>query len=67
MFQEVLHFVAGPLASLSNTVCLWWRGTAWLKQVLLAVSNPRCEQTGAVGHPLQGIEVAIADGERAIR
>ncbi len=29
---------------------------------VVAVSNPRCEQTGAVGHPLQGIEVAISDG-----
>ncbi len=29
---------------------------------VVAVSNPRCEQTGAVGHPLQGIEVAIAGG-----
>ena len=29
---------------------------------VVAVSNPRCEQNGAVGYPLQGIEVAIADG-----
>ena len=27
---------------------------------VVAVSNPRCEQTGAVGHPLQGIEILIS-------
>ena len=27
---------------------------------VVAVSNPRCEQTGAVGHPLQGIEIVIS-------
>ena len=28
---------------------------------VVAVSNPRSEQTGAVGHALQGIEIAISD------
>ena len=33
---------------------------------VVAVSNPRCEQTGAVGHPLQGIEITISkEGARA--
>ena len=33
---------------------------------VVAVSNPRCQQTGAVGRPLQGIEIRISEeGARA--
>lgn len=33
---------------------------------VVAVSNPRCKQAGAVGHSLRGIEVAISDRESDI-